>query len=294
MRNDVRRFWDRALAELRALPLEPWIAQAPAKTPEPEFTRRSVSMTGVGPQRIYGHLHLPGGAGEDARLPAVLLFPGYGGFAFSPPPTLLAHLGMAVLTLYPRGHGEQVYRRKLPFGTKLTHHLTDPERYFYRGCYLDCVRAVDFAVQLPWIDPQRIAIWSASQGAGLALATAALDARIATVIAELPLLCNFPAAVDISTAPYAELGEYLELHPLDRTAAMETLALFDNVNLADEIDCPVLMSIGMNDEICPPHTISPVFERIRAKKSLIVYPDLGHTASPDFNLHALSWLQRYL
>ena len=45
---------------------------------------------------------------------------------------------------------------------------------------------------------------------------------------------------------------------------------------------------------CKPGWDVEVFERIRALKSLLVYPELGHSPCSDFNVHALGWLSRYL
>ena len=49
------------------------------------------------------------------------------------------------------------------------------------------------------------------------------------------------------------------------------------MTLADAIECPILVNIGMADTTCPYDTIMPVFDRIRAHKSLLVYPDLPHS-----------------
>jgi cephalosporin-C deacetylase len=77
-------------------------------------------------------------------------------------------------------------------------------------------------------------------------------------------------------------------------AALDMLALFDTLNLAERIQCPTLVNIGMKDQTCPAHTIIPVFERITAPKALHVYPELNHSACTDFNAHAMHWLRRYL
>src|SRR5437773_368765 len=79
----------------------------------------------------------------------------------------------------PRAHGENEADRVLPYGTKLTFNVTDPERYFYRGAYLDCVRGLDFLASRPEVDPDRIGMWGASQAGGFTLAVAALDRRLA-------------------------------------------------------------------------------------------------------------------
>ena len=126
------------------------------------------------------------------------------------------------------------------------------------------------------------------------MATAALDARLRVAVAEEPFLCNYPAAFDITTSPYREQHDYVSQHPERRAAALETVAYFDCLNLAAHTRCPILVNIGMKDEICPYRTVMPVFDRIPGPKALYVYPDLSHSPCTDFNAHAMSWLRRYL
>ena len=38
----------------------------------------------------------------------------------------------------------------------------------------------------------------------------------------------------------------------------------------------------------------PVFEKIQALKSIIVYPDLDHEYRTDFTVHGKAWMDRYL
>ena len=107
-------------------------------------------------------------------------------------------------------------------------------------------------------------------------------------------MCNYPVAIDIDTWPYHQLRNYAQEHPEQRDEMLETLRYFDTLTLADTIECPILVNIGMADTICPYDTIMPVFDRIRAHKSLLVYPDLPHSPCTDFNVHAMNWLKRYL
>ena len=293
MQTEIRSFWDDTLDELRRI--------APEQTLEPvtdaeygPFTVRSVQMASFQGTRIRGRYYVPNDPPHRGRFPALLTMPGYGGFNMTPPPTYMAMAGFAVLALYPRFHGLTEGERRLPHGTKLTYYVTDRERFFYRGAYMDCVRGVDFLASQPEIDPERLGAWGTSQAGGLTLATAALDARIAAAAADLPFLCNYPVAIDVEAGPYGELQRYARDHPDQRAQMLETLAFFDPLSLADEITCPTLISVGLQDKTCPPATIQPVFERIRALKSMIVYPERGHRGDTDFHQHALAWVKRYL
>ena len=42
-----------------------------------------------------------------------------------------------------------------------------------------------------------------------------------------------------------------------------------------------MMAVGLMDEICPPSTQFAAYNKIRAPKSLVLYPDYGHEDLPD-------------
>ncbi len=291
MNADVRAFWERTRSQLKIAEPSPELVPSPEMSGR-EYSTYSVALTSYGGQRICGWYSVPNDCPPGRKLPAVLAVPGYSGEKVIP--FFLVQCGFAVLTLYPRAQGESKKEWDLPHSTKLTYNLIDPDHYYYRACYMDCIRGVDFLASRQEVDPERIGMWSRSQGGGLTLATAALDHRIKAAIAEEPFLCNYPVACDVTTHPYSELHEYLAEHPDERQRALETLTYFDPLNLVDEITCPTLVNIGMRDETCPYRTIMPVFERIKAFKALMIYPELAHGPSTDFNSHALGWLQRYL
>ena len=108
--------------------------------------------------------------------------------------------GYATLSLYPRSQGESLQEWQIEHGTRLIYHVTDRERYYYRGAYMDCVRGIDFLHRRTEIDTSRIGVWGSSQGGGLTLATAALDHRVSAAVAGVPWLCNFPVAAEVTTA----------------------------------------------------------------------------------------------
>jgi cephalosporin-C deacetylase len=289
---DLDAFWQATISELAQTDPNPQLSELPEQTHR-EFTSYTVTVDSFQGQRIRGWYSVPNDRVPGRRLPAILAVPGYGGA--KPIPTHLPLAGYAVLTLFPRGQGESLQDWQVdPGATKLTHHLGDKERYYYRAAYMDCLRGVDFLAARDEVDASRIGMWSRSQGGGFTLATAALDSRITAAVAEEPFMCNYPESISITTSPYCELNDYVTAHPERRQQALDTLAYFDTLNLADRITCPILLDIGMKDETCPYRTIMPVFERITAPKSLCVYPELTHSACTDFNGHAIHWLGRYL
>ena len=292
MDQPVADFWEATRAILNETPVDAALTECPERSGR-EYETWNITLRSYGGQRLRGFYTVPRDAPASGRFPALLAVPGYGG-AKDIPYHVAMH-GFAVLTFFPRAQGESIPEWDLPAGaTKLTYNVTDRDNYYYRAGYMDCVRGVDFLAERDEVDAARIGMWSRSQGGGFTLATAALDHRLAAAVAEEPFMCNYPVAIDIDTRPYHELRNYAQKHPEARPAMLDTLRYFDTLTLADAIECPILVNIGMADTTCPYDTIMPVFDRIRAQKSLLVYPDLTHSPCTDFNVHALNWLKRYL
>ena len=292
MDRAVADFWDATRAILNETPVDAELTECPEQSGR-EYETWNVVLRSYGGQRLRGFYTVPRDTPASGRFPAMLAVPGYGG-AKEIPFHVVMH-GFAVLTLFPRAQGESIPEWDLPQDTnKLTYNVTDRDSYYYRAGYMDCVRGVDFLAERDEVDAARIGMWSRSQGGGFTLATAALDHRLAAAVAEEPFMCNYPLAIDIETRPYHELSNYVQEHPEQRQEMLDTLRYFDTLTLADAIQCPILVNIGMADTTCPHDTIKPVFDRIRAHKSLLVYPDLTHSPCTDFNVHAMNWLKRYL
>lgn len=292
MEQAVNDFWVATRAILDETPVNATLTENPNLSGR-EYETWDVTLSSYGGQRLRAHYTTPKHGSASGKFPAMLAVPGYGG-GKDIPYHVVMH-GFAVLTLFPRAQGESKPEWDLPEGTtKLTYNVTDKDAYYYRGAYMDCVRGVDFLTERDEVDGNRIGMWSRSQGGGFTLATAALDQRLAAAVAEEPFMCNYPVAIDIDTQPYNELRNYVQEHPEQRQAMLDTLRYFDSLTLADAIECPTLVDIGMADTICPYDTVMPVFDRIRAHKSLLVYPDLPHSPCTDFNVHAMNWLKRYL
>ena len=289
--EDLSVFWSDTIEELARTPINHALEEAPGQSAR-DFDTHLVRMDSFQGKRIRAWYSVPKDSQPGGKLPAILAVPGYGGDKVIP--TNLVMAGFAVLTLFPRAQGESRQEWDLDYGTKLTYHVTDKEKYYYRGGYMDCLRGLDFLSEQPEIDVGRLGMWSRSQGGGFTLATASLDRRLRVAVAEEPFLCNFPESVKITSNPYRVLCDYLAEQPDLRQSAMDTLAYFDPLNLVQNITCPTLVDIGMKDETCPYHTIMPVFDNITAPKGLNVYPDLAHSPCTDFNAHAMNWLRRYL
>ncbi len=295
---EIKKFWEQTRASLAEVDVNATVEQVEETdvfTMEGRIKTRTiyrVIMSSFEGRRIRAWYTVPSGQPPARGWPAIMEVPGYGGTM--PLPIHLVQYGYATLSLYPRSQGESLKEWEIEQGTRLVYKIADRDRYYYRGAYMDCVRGLDFLCDRSEVDTDRIGVWGFSQGGGLTLATAALDQRVTAAVAGVPWLCNFPVAAEITTSPYVELHDYLEEHPQEREIVLANLTYFDQLNLADAITCPTIMASSLTDDVHPLNTVMPVFEKIQAIKSIVVYPDLDHEYRTDFTQHGKAWMDRYL
>ena len=220
--------------------------------------------------------------------PVILFSHGYGGNKGQINDYLTwALLGFAVMALDVRGQsGESIDNKVYPPPSVpgyMTKGVFDKRSYYYRGVYMDCVRAVEFLSTQEAIDMDRLCLAGTSQGGGLALATASLDQRPKMVIAQIPYLCHFERAIQMAETfeniTYNEFKRMANAYPEREREMYETLSYFDNLNLCKRIRAKVFMSVGLRDTCCPPSTTFAVYNHIQSEKKIDVYPFLDHSAA---------------
>lgn len=299
---DFDRFWDDTLAESDAEGLNATMERVPYPVDAVECFK--VQFDGFRNSRItarYVRPARPAGSRSGEKFPAVVVFHGYNWNSLTVAGVLkYALMGRSVLMVETRGQNvDSPDRATYPNGGAsgwMTLGIFEPKSYYYRNVFMDSVRAVDFIHALPETDGSRIAVDGGSQGGALALAAGALSPHVSRVLSDVPYLCHFRRAVELSTeGPYGEISHYFKIHdPLHATEEriFDTLSYFDCCNLADRIRGDCLLSVGLEDTICPPSTIFAAFNRIRAPKEIRVYPDFGHSGSSLHEEEKVSFLAK--
>jgi cephalosporin-C deacetylase len=273
--DDFDAFWDEVLREASAIALDPEVVPDPLRSSE-DVEVFQVSYTSLDHVRIAAWYCRP--ARRAARAPAIVLLPGY---QMDPPiPKELARKGYLTLSVAPRGKLRSLRQFNPGYPNLLTHNIVDRHTYAYRGFYVDTWRGVDFLLSRPEVDPLRIGVTGSSQGGGLTITTAAMRREIRAAAAGAPYLCGFIDAIELThTYPYEEINDYLRAHPEGRPEVEETLAYFDGLSFAPRIDCPIIVNIGLQDNVVPPETGYALFARIGATdKRLYAYDGHGHEA----------------
>jgi cephalosporin-C deacetylase len=272
---DFEAFWQGVLRQAVAVPLAAEVVSDPLRTSE-DIEIFQVFYDSLDHVRIAAWYCRPAHRAE--RTPAILFLPGY---QMDPPiPKEWARKGYIALSVAPRGKLRSNRQFNPGYPNLLTYNLVDRHTYAYRGFYVDTWRGIDFLLSRPEVDPTRIGVTGTSQGGGLTICTAAMRPEVRAAAAGAPYLCGFIDAIELThTYPYEEINDYLRQYPASRPAVEATLAYFDGLNFADQIICPIIVNIGLQDNVCPPETGYALFNKIGSTdKQLYPYDGHGHDA----------------
>ncbi|MCR2806610.1 acetylxylan esterase [Paenibacillus soyae] len=284
---DFDAYWDRALAELRAVDAQVELVPSAFQTPQAECF--DLYFTGVRGARIHAKYARPRNA--QGPHPAVVQFHGYTGNAGDWHDKLIyTSLGYSILAMDCRGQGgssEDVGGVK---GTTHNGHIIrglndHPDNLLFRHIFLDTAQLAGIAMTLPEVDPERVYAAGGSQGGALTIACAALEPRVKKLAPVFPFLCDYKRTweMDLAKDAYQELRTFFRhFDPLHEREdeIFEKLGYIDLQYLADRIRGKVLMFVGLMDTVCPPSTQFAAYNKMTAPKELVIYPDFGHEHLP--------------
>ena len=230
---------------------------------------------------------------KEGKYPAILHVQGYS--TNMVPQWMYQGDDMVALALNIRGHGNSRDHVNPGFPGYLQHHVNDKELYIYRGAYMDCVRAVDFLYSRKEVDTTRVAVEGGSQGGALSFATVALDPeRIDLCVPHVPFLSDFRDYFRLVGWPAGEFAQYFKEHPdIPEDEIYKNLSYIDIKNLAPWIKAPVLMSIGLKDETCPPHINFAAYNQLQVPKEYLVYPEAGHGLPGEYNQVKYGYIRKH-
>lgn len=288
--TDFDAFWQETLDAVRQYDLDPRFVPVDYGLRTVECF--DVTFNGYGGQPIKGWLLLPVQRSEP--LPCVVEYIGYGGgrgFPFDWLP--MSSAGFAHLIMDTRGQGSGWRRGDTPDSEPdgsnpqlpgfMTRGILDPHTYYYRRVFSDAVRAIETARAHPAVDAERIAVNGGSQGGGIALAMSGLVPNIQVVLSDVPFLCHFQRATEITDGfPYQEIVKYCQIHRDKIKTVFETLAYFDGVNFAARAQARALFSVALMDEICPPSTVFAAYNHYAGPKEIKIWPYNHHEGGESY------------
>jgi len=289
--DDFDAYWVAALRELDATDPRPELK------PNPVLSSRHVEcfdlwFTGVGGARIYSKYIRPKNAPTAGKHPAVLQFHGYSGHSgdwldkFGWPAE-----GFCYAAMDCRGQGGRSEDNAQIKGPTLRGHIVrgledpDPRKLAFRQIYLDTVQLARVVMNFPEVDAGRVGCFGGSQGGALTLACAALEPRIRRAAPVYPFLCDYQRVweMDLAKEVYEEIRLFFRMFDPrhERVKDIFTrLGYIDCQHLAPRITSEVLMFTGLMDTVCPPSAQFAAYNKITAKKDIVLYPDFAHEVLP--------------
>jgi len=247
---DMKKFWDKTLAELRSIPLDAKVEKQHFKD-DPKWEFYHVSFAGWRGKRIHALLYVPKTAAKPC--PAIVTaHPGTLGWGVNTRPDGV--YGSEVkndprfVTIVPLVRGFEPDAKDVPFNQPWWGPLDSRDDYVARSWFCALIRAVDYLESRPeLVDSKRIIAKGGSQGGALALALAALDQRIAACLADSPSNCMHGDAVRPGT--YGTFGPTSGQVPPGQTLddLLKTLSYYDPANMAPWIQCPTVIHVTVGD-----------------------------------------------
>lgn len=297
--SDFDVFWDNRIQEAKSQPLNVELRQKEYCLSTVEVF--DVYFDGFRNSRIHAVYVKPKNMTNPKA--SVVMFHGYNWNNLTPLDTLKHVIqGIPVLMVDVRGQTilSPDHNHYVNGGSSgwMTNGILDPDNYYYAYVYMDCYRAVDVMLSLDNLSNTEIIAEGGSQGGALTLAVAALHDQVSLALSDIPYLSHFKRAVELfNDSPYHEIYHYFkvqdQLHETEEKV-YKTLSYVDCMNLASRIKCPTLISVGLEDTICPPSTGFAVYNHITAPKEIRVYPEYAHGGFSAHEEEKLKFMNNHL
>ncbi len=263
--EDFKAFWQAALAESAALPLDAKLTAIPEKsTAKVEVFK--VNYATLAGRRIYGWYARPKVPG---KYPVQIRYPSSGIYPVAAPEMFEDRCSLWIMI-----HGFDVDLSNMPKEAEpgknyWTAGIETPQTSMWRTIYMSLVRAVDFVLAQPEVDAERLAVVGGSQGGGLSLVAAGLDPRIKFCMTHHSGLGRLDWTVKYEPG-YWPFN--LSVKPKGQTEEqfLKTLSYFDAANFTADIQCPVYAEFGLMDSVTAPGNQICAVAHIRHGQLLLV------------------------
>jgi cephalosporin-C deacetylase len=296
---DFTDFWEKAKQEASKCPMEV------TKTYLPAYSSNNVDCYLIKLQAhkkgqfVYGYLTMPK---KEGSYPVVFSPPGAGIKPMDPLKDIFyaengfIRFDMEIHGIRPDLDAATYQEISRAFGSGnnsyLVNGIENRDNYYMKKVYLSCVRAIDYLSTLPQWDGKNMVAQGGSQGAALAMVTAGLDSRITACAVAHPALSDMAGYKANRAGGYPHL--FTNFSGMDTPNVLKTLPYFDVVNFAKQINVPVFMTWGYNDNVCPPTTSYIVYNVLKCPKEKLITPVNEHWISQSTRRYMMTWIQQNL
>lgn len=324
--NDFDSYWAAAKQQLAAVPVEATMTEIPARS----GSKRKVYLVEMqsiadglsgDPVIIRGYYAEPT---DGQKHPVLIHYQGYdsenrpGGDSATPwcfdtrwdtdeqaqyAEFVLSNRGQSVNNRPASGRDDGIDRDFTNiYGDWFAYQFGNKDAYYYRGAYMDCLRAIDFLASRPTSDMQNLFAEGQSQGGAFTVAAAALsDYKFKAIAPAITFMGDFPDYFQIASWP-ASVAFNCQKEIVAAGGTMSDadlyafLSYYDTKNLATSITCPYITSVGLQDNVCPPHTNLAPYNNVQtaeADKQVVFNAELQHSTNGQWNTTFMDFFKKY-
>jgi len=274
--EDFDQFWAEKIAELNAVPAETSLEKVDLDLPEIDYWK--IKMRNIRDTHIQGQLARP--IGNEPK-PALLVVQ-YAGVYPLNKEWVTQRAAEGWLALNIQAHDIPIdepgsYYKDLKAGALSNYNKIgkdDREESYFLRMFLSCYRAADYLTQRPDWDGKTLVVVGGSQGGYQALMTAGLHPKVTAAIANVPAGCDL-TGTDVGRKS-GWPGYYNGLEGEEREKVREAARYYDVANFASRIDCPVMVAVGLIDEVCSPEGVFAATNNISSSMERLVMPQAPH------------------
>ncbi len=293
--GDLNKYWKDALKEADAVSLNFELKKI--DYPVNSIEAYDLYYNGTNDARIHALYIKPKKITNPT--PCILEFHGYTGNC-GPIESKLKWitLGYQILSMDCRGQGGKSKDTGNVTGFTQRGHIIrgieDKNTLLFKHIFLDTYLLAKIAASFNDVDKNNLMTTGGSQGGGLSLACAALYPGIKKVASCYPFLSDYKRVweMDCSDA-YSEISFWFKRFDQAHKRENEIftrLGYIDIKNMAPMIKANILICTGLKDETCPPSTVYAIYNNLKCKKKIIVYPDFKHENITEWNEESFKFL----
>ncbi len=276
--KDFDSFWKAKLKELKQVPLDPKLESVDIG--DTNLLYWKITMNNIRGTHIEGQLARPA---RGKKFPALLIVQWAGVYGLEKNwVTDRAREGWLALDIEPHDlpvdQPKSFYKEQFDGPLKAYWNLGNDDRdtsYFLR-MYLSGYRALEYLIHRDDWDGKTLVVMGDSQGGMQTLMLAGLHPqKLTAAIALVPAGCDM-LGPEVGRAGGWPNWYFNANSGQDPAKVHEASRYYDVANFAPDIKCPVLVGLGLRDQVCPPAGVFAAINQIKSPKEMVILPKSGH------------------